>query len=230
MLTFDTCHNCFSKYGISHGITKRRTSKVESICVYLFEESVRNSVHCSNFRGFNWPICVQLAEEIWFAIIFFFRSATNNICGCEQHRLGVSTSALYRTNSNSKQLLEPSRSGHVDQLERAQSSLSCTADAPSSEEYANSAPNAQHNLDVLHEQARWNTVSSIDAVSNQFMEMVPSKGYINTVSTHRRSQQPDCGLRVSSTIPQEQLNDPPDCIPTTPTSVRQKRFERYAHL
>jgi hypothetical protein len=55
------------------------------------------------------------------------------------------------------------------------------------------------------------------------MEMVPPKGHNNTVSTHCRPQQSDCGLRVSSTIPQEQLDDPPDCVPTTSTPVRQKR-------
>ncbi|RCH87168.1 hypothetical protein CU097_003874 [Rhizopus azygosporus] len=37
----------------------------------------------------------------------------------------------------------------------------------------------------------------------------------------------DCGLRVSSTIPQKQLNDPLDCVPATPTVVRQKRHRSH---
>jgi hypothetical protein len=135
----------------------------------------------------------------------------------------VSTSNLCGTNSNSSWVLKPSRSDYVDQLKKTKSSLSCTADVPSSEEYANSYPNGQYNLDILHEQARWNTVSSIDEASSQLMEMVPPKGYNNTVSTRRRSQQSDCGLRISSTIPQDQLDDPPECVPTAPTPVRQKR-------
>ncbi|KAG1259419.1 hypothetical protein G6F68_008129 [Rhizopus microsporus] len=40
-------------------------------------------------------------------------------------------------------------------------------------------------------------------------------------------QQSDCGLRVSSTIPQKQLNDPLDCVPATPTVVRQKRHRSH---
>lgn len=163
---------------------------------------------------------VRQPQALEWSLFSTHNSIRNNVCGCQQHRLGMQ---LLEESSNAW-LLDQRESSTIHQLERTQGSVSGIADISNSQEYDSIDMNRQHDqyYDVLHQQTRWGSFSSPHDASNSSMDMVLEEQHYATSPTHPEHSQQSRGLRVvaSPVLLQESIDDQNSNILTSQSNVR----------
>jgi hypothetical protein len=147
----------------------------------------------------------------------------HNICRRQRQWMGMQLTTTEQPAKDSIWPLDPPRSINVHQLERTQGSVSRIKNFSISEEHEDSHTNRQHDVDVLHEQTRGNKVTTVDGTCNDSVEMVSPTRHHHTVQSHSWRDEHNCRLRVPTAIPQEQLDDRPQDIPSNITTSGNKR-------
>lgn len=150
-------------------------------------------------------------------------TSTNNLRGCERHRMGMQFTTSESNTTNSLWTLESPRSIDVDQLERTSSSISGSTNLSQSQQYANFNSYRQHHLNGVHEQTRRDQIPTFDGIGDSTLEMVPSERHHHSVHTHSRNSQPSGRLRITAPISEEQLDDSTFDLSTTSDTVGRKR-------
>ncbi|KAI8880744.1 hypothetical protein K501DRAFT_335170 [Backusella circina FSU 941] len=154
-------------------------------------------------------------------------TTTYNFCRRKQHGLGLQPQSTESTSINSIWLLDSPRSSNVNQLERTEGSLPCVTNFSSLTEHASINQNGQHNLNVVHQQTRRNTIIDVDDISHHSMEMVPEARDKYPVEPCTRRIESDSRFRVQTTIPEEQLDDATINISTNATLLGTKRRRSF---
>ncbi|KAI7896937.1 uncharacterized protein EV154DRAFT_178500 [Mucor mucedo] len=134
-------------------------------------------------------------------------TSTNGICQRQRQWMGLQLTAQQQQQTNRIWSLDSLRSTNADQLERTQSSISCTENLSRSSQHADPDQNGQYNLHGLYDQTKWNPLTSPYGISSPTLEMVPSTWHYNSIQSYCRNQQYHGRLRISPPLPEEQLDD-----------------------
>ncbi|KAG1393181.1 hypothetical protein G6F60_011647 [Rhizopus arrhizus] len=94
-------------------------------------------------------------------------------------------------------------------------------------EHAGIDQNGQHNLHVVHQQTRGNTIIDVNDISYHTMEMVPEARDQYSVESCTRRIESDSRFRIQTTISEEQLDDTAINISTNATLLGTKRCRSF---
>jgi len=139
---------------------------------------------------------------------------SDNVRGRQRYWMG-----LLMEDSAGPWLLDSGRGSPIDQLEGTTSCIHSPQNFPSAAEFNSANPDRQHNQLILHQQARRNSFSSADGISNTGMDMVSPQSHNDSGATHPGHTQQDRGLRVSAPVFQESMDDQAADISTDTASL-----------
>ncbi|KAK4514697.1 meiotic PUF protein 1 [Mucor velutinosus] len=103
--------------------------------------------------------------------------------------------------------LDSGRGSPIDQLEGTTSCIYSPQNFPSAAEFNSANLDRQRNQLILHQQARWNSLSSANGIGNAGLDMVSPQSHNDSGPTHSRHSQQDRRLRVSAPVFQESMGD-----------------------
>ncbi|GAN11840.1 hypothetical protein MAM1_1087d11451, partial [Mucor ambiguus] len=134
---------------------------------------------------------------------------TNHLCRREQHRLGLQLEP-----TSSPWLLDPIRSGTINQLAGTQGCFSGAPDFSPPRTLHSPHSNGQHYQSVLYQQTRRDSLSGVIEPSNRSLELVSTAQDGNPSSTHQRNKQHGSRYGISTDILQESVDDQAISLPT----------------
>lgn len=160
-------------------------------------------------------LVVRQPEEVEWPVPPPINSLSDNIRGCQQHRLGVQS-----RDEACSWILDAGRSKSIDQLVRTEGGLPCPKNVSRTSELNNSDSNRQHNeFIVLYQQTGWNEVAIPFESSNRSMELVSPTEHYDSGTAYQRGSQHDCGYGVSPNIFQESMANTTVSLPTNQPTV-----------
>ncbi|KAG0928783.1 hypothetical protein G6F57_013171 [Rhizopus arrhizus] len=128
--------------------------------------------------------------------------------------VGLQLEATSRTRLLDRRRVEP-----FNQLARVEGCATRLTDLSQAEEHNSPDPDGQHNLVVIHQQARGDEILGTDELGNNPMEMVPAEQSVDPSTAHSRGTQRRRRSRVTEDLHQEHLASSTFCIRRDTTTM-----------